>query len=110
MRRSVLYCSHPQEQDKWKVPLALQPRSFNLAETGGVGFRARCSRKSYSQPRLCFIRGLTEPDRFFLFYLCFLLALSPFLAPESGGEFEEGDRFIFTEATSRPPYKRRAFS
>jgi hypothetical protein len=86
------------------------PRSFNLAETGGVGFRARCSRKSYSQPRLCFIRGLTEPDRFFLFYLCFLLALSPFLAPESGGEFEEGDRFIFTEATSRPPYKRRAFS
>ena len=24
MRRSVLYCSHPQEQDKWKVPLALQ--------------------------------------------------------------------------------------
>jgi hypothetical protein len=25
MRRSVLYCSHPQEQDKWKAPLALQP-------------------------------------------------------------------------------------
>jgi hypothetical protein len=24
MRRSVLYCSHPQEQDKYKVPLALQ--------------------------------------------------------------------------------------
>ena len=24
MRRSVLYCSHLQEQDKWKVPLALQ--------------------------------------------------------------------------------------
>ena len=25
MRRSVLYCSRPQEQDKWKAPLALQP-------------------------------------------------------------------------------------
>ena len=24
MRRFVLYCNHPQEQDKWKVPLALQ--------------------------------------------------------------------------------------